>query len=44
MAGQPLTSSVDSLNQALAQQIVPYQEYLLQGSILDTSVEHLLHR
>lgn len=44
MAGQPLTSSADSLTQAVTQQIVPYQEYLLQGSILDTSVEHLLHR
>lgn len=40
----PVTTAVDSLTQALNCKIIPNQEYLLQGSILDTAVEHLLHR
>lgn len=39
-----VTSAIDSLGQALHSQIIPNQEYLLQGSILDSAVEHLLHR
>jgi len=35
---------MDCLSQAVNHQIVPNQEYLLQGSILDSAVEHLLHR
>lgn len=37
-------SAMDSLSQALRTNIIPNQEYLLQGSILDSAVEHLLHR
>lgn len=37
-------SAMDSLSQALRAHIIPNQEYLLQGSILDSAVEHLLHR
>lgn len=37
-------SAMDSLSQAFKAQIIPNQEYLLQGSILDSAVEHLLHR
>lgn len=37
-------SAMDSLSQALGANIIPNQEYLLQGSILDSSVEHLIHR
>lgn len=37
-------TAMDSLSQALRAHIIPNQEYLLQGSILDSSVEHLLHR
>lgn len=40
----PVTTAVDSLTQALNCKIIPNQEYLLQGSILDTAAEHLLHR
>lgn len=40
----PISTAVDSLHQALKSKIVPNHEYLLQGSILDTAVEHLLHR
>jgi mediator of RNA polymerase II transcription subunit 18 len=43
VANVPLTA-IDSLSQAQKANIIPNQEYLLQGSILDTSVEHLLHR
>uniref|UniRef100_A0A336LHT4 Mediator of RNA polymerase II transcription subunit 18 n=2 Tax=Culicoides sonorensis TaxID=179676 RepID=A0A336LHT4_CULSO len=41
MVQQP---SLDSLQAALKANIIPMQEYLLQGSIMDTSVENLLHR
>lgn len=37
-------SALDSLSAALKSNIVPNQEYLLQGSVLDQYVEVLLHR
>lgn len=37
-------AAMDSLLQALKVNIIPNQEYLLQGSILDTQVQRLLHR
>lgn len=40
----PVTSAIDSLTQAIQYNIIPQHEYLLQGSILDSAVEHLLHR
>lgn len=40
----PITTAMDSLSQAMKCKIIPSQEYLLQGSILDSSVQHLLHR
>lgn len=39
-----VTSTTESLSQALQSKIIPNQEYLLQGSIVDTSVEHLIQR
>lgn len=39
-----VTSSKESLSQALHSKIIPNQEYLLQGSIIESAVEHLLHR
>jgi mediator of RNA polymerase II transcription subunit 18 len=41
---QPVSTAIDSLTAALRSNIIPNQEYLLQGSILDSSVEVLLHR
>jgi hypothetical protein len=41
---QPIGSAMDSLSAALKSNIIPNQEYLLQGSILDAAVEVLLHR
>jgi mediator of RNA polymerase II transcription subunit 18 len=41
---QPIGTAVDSLTAALKSNIIPNQEYLLQGSILDAAVEVLLHR
>lgn len=41
---QPVNTAIESLNAAMSSNIVPNQEYLLQGSILDTAVEVLLHR
>lgn len=35
---------MDSLTAAMKNNIVPNQEYLLQGSVLDSAVEVLLHR
>lgn len=35
---------MDSLTAAMKSNIVPNQEYLLQGSVLDSAVEVLLHR
>lgn len=40
----PISTAKDALSQAVQSHIIPNQEYLLQGSILDSSVEHLLHR
>ncbi|XP_037808579.1 mediator of RNA polymerase II transcription subunit 18 [Lucilia sericata] len=40
----PITSSKESLSQALQCKIIPNQEYLLQGSIIESAVDHLLHR
>ncbi|KYM76097.1 Mediator of RNA polymerase II transcription subunit 18 [Trachymyrmex septentrionalis] len=40
----PISTAMDSLTAALKSNIIPNQEYLLQGSVLDTSVEVLLHR
>lgn len=39
-----VTTAIDTLFDALNRQIIPNQEYLLQGSILDSAVENLLHR
>ena len=39
-----IPTAIDSLTSALKANIVPNHEYLLQGSILDSSVEVLLHR
>uniref|UniRef100_A0A1A9X033 Mediator of RNA polymerase II transcription subunit 18 n=1 Tax=Glossina brevipalpis TaxID=37001 RepID=A0A1A9X033_9MUSC len=39
-----VTSSKESLHQALQSRIIPNQEYLLQGSIIESAVDHLLHR
>lgn len=41
---QPLGTAVDSVSAAMNSSIVPSQEYLLQGSVLDSAVEVLLHR
>ena len=40
----PIISAIDSLGSALKANIIPNQEYLLQGSVLDNAVEVLLHR
>ncbi|XP_072153293.1 mediator of RNA polymerase II transcription subunit 18 isoform X1 [Bemisia tabaci] len=42
--GQPVNTAMDSLTAALKSNIIPNQEYLLQGSVLDAAVEVLLHR
>lgn len=39
-----LGTAMDSLSTALKSNIIPNQEYLLQGSVLDVAVEVLLHR
>ena len=39
-----IPSAMDNLSQAIRHHIIPNQEYLLQGSIMDSAVEHLLHR
>lgn len=39
-----VTSTKESLSQALQSKIIPNQEYLLQGSIVDSAVDHLIHR
>jgi mediator of RNA polymerase II transcription subunit 18 len=41
---QPVTTAIDSLTDSLKSNIIPNQEYLLQGSVLDSAVEVLLHR
>ncbi|EEB12857.1 conserved hypothetical protein [Pediculus humanus corporis] len=40
----PLSTAMENLSVALKNNIVPNQEYLLQGSVLDSAVEVLLHR
>lgn len=40
----PISTAMDSLSAALKSNIIPNQEYLLQGSVLDSCVEVLLHR
>lgn len=42
--GQPVGTAMDSLTAAMKSNIIPNQEYLLQGSVLDSAVEVLLHR
>lgn len=42
--GTPATTAYDNLTAALRSNIIPNQEYLLQGSVLDSAVEILLHR
>lgn len=44
MANISVTTASENLIKAMNDQIIPNQEYLLQGSILDSAVEHLLHR
>ncbi|XP_014485512.1 PREDICTED: mediator of RNA polymerase II transcription subunit 18 [Dinoponera quadriceps] len=39
-----INTAMDSLSAALKSNIIPNQEYLLQGSVLDSCVEVLLHR
>ncbi|XP_049814852.1 mediator of RNA polymerase II transcription subunit 18 isoform X1 [Schistocerca nitens] len=41
---QPISTAMESLTAAMNSSIVPSQEYLLQGSVLDSAVEVLLHR
>ena len=43
MAGH-VTQGIDTLTAAMKSNIVPDQEYLLQGSILDSHLENLQHR
>lgn len=44
MTSQNPVSSVDILSSALKSHIIPNQEYLLQGSVVDSSAEVLLNR
>jgi len=45
MAGENQPApAMDSLLQALNVNIIPNQEFLLQGSVLDTCVQRVLHR
>lgn len=44
MAISNVGTAMDSLSTALKANIIPNQEYLLQGSVLDVAVEVLLHR
>ncbi|XP_054088162.1 mediator of RNA polymerase II transcription subunit 18 isoform X3 [Zeugodacus cucurbitae] len=39
-----ITNSKELLSTALQSRIIPNQEFLLQGSILDSAVDHLIHR
>ena len=43
MAGS-VVQGIDTLTAAMKSNIVPDQEYLLQGSILDSHLENLQHR
>ncbi|XP_043475195.1 mediator of RNA polymerase II transcription subunit 18 [Leptopilina heterotoma] len=40
----PITTAMESMTTAMKTNIIPNQEYLLQGSVLDSAVEVLLHR
>ena len=40
----PVVQGIDTLTSAMKSNIIPDQEYLLQGSILDNHVEVLTHR
>lgn len=40
----PISTAMDNLCAAQNSNIIPNQEYLLQGSVVDKSVEVLLHR
>ncbi|XP_043488267.1 mediator of RNA polymerase II transcription subunit 18 [Polistes fuscatus] len=40
----PVSTAMDRLSAALNSNIIPNQEYLLQGSVMDSVVEVLLHR
>ncbi|XP_014238918.1 mediator of RNA polymerase II transcription subunit 18 [Trichogramma pretiosum] len=42
--GEPIGTAMDSLTAALKSKIIPNQEYFLQGSVMDTAVQVLLHR
>ena len=42
--GAPVVQGIDTLTSAMSSNIIPDQEYLLQGSILDTHVDVLKHR
>eukprot|EP00092_Neocalanus_flemingeri_P005075 GFUD01005458.1.p1 GENE.GFUD01005458.1~~GFUD01005458.1.p1 ORF type:complete len:214 (-),score=64.69 GFUD01005458.1:132-773(-) len=44
MSGGPNLQGMDSLTAAMQHNIIPDQEYLLQGSILDNQVDVLNHR
>jgi len=44
MSGGPNLQGMDSLTAAMQNNIIPDQEYLLQGSVLDTHVDVLNHR
>lgn len=39
-----ISTSKETLSHALQSRIIPNQEYLLQGSIIESAVDHLLHR
>lgn len=39
-----VSSARESLSHAMNNRFLPNLEYLLQGSILDSAVEHLMHR
>lgn len=39
-----ISSARETLSHALNNRLLPNLEYLLQGSIMDSAVEHLIHR
>ena len=44
MSNQNPISAIDNLTSAVNSHIIPNQEYLLQGSVIDASAAVLLHR
>ena len=44
MSNQTPISAIDNLTSAVNSHIIPNQEYLLQGSVIDASAAVLLHR